>query len=105
MPETKAAIYCHTSYRAGAALAAQEDRCRRLALRLGADEIVTITDAGPCPRARERQGIARLLRLVHSGEVGLVIVDEPPRLSRRLAELRELSRELSRAGARLLFVS
>lgn len=52
VPKTKAAIYCHTSYRAGAALAAQEDRCRRLALRLGADEIVTITDAGPCPRAR-----------------------------------------------------
>ena len=101
----KAALYCYTSRGADAALASQEARCRRLAMERGADEILTIADSSPCPRARERMGVARLLRLVHSGEVGLVVVDEASRLSRRLAELREIAQEVSGSGARLFFVS
>lgn len=101
----KAAVYCHTSHRSTTrTLAAQEARCRLVAQQRGASEIVTVTDQG-APRAAQRPGLTRLLRLVHSGEVGLVVVDEPPRLSRRLADLREISREVSGAGASLVFVS
>lgn len=101
----KAAVYCHTSRGGSKTLGAQEAHCRRLAVERGADDILTITDYGPCPPTGQRPGIAKLLRLVHSGEIGLVVVDEPRRLSRRLVAIRELSRELASAGARLVFVS
>ena len=101
----KAAVYCHTGHGTDAALASQESRCRRLAMERGADEILTITDQGRVPRAAQRPGLARLLRLVHSGEVGLVVVDEATRLSWRIADGRDISREVSQAGASLVFVS
>lgn len=100
-----AVIYCHTSRGSDSSIDAQEDRCRRMARRRGAEEIVAVIDRSPCPRARERQGIAQMLRLVHSGAVALVVVDEAGRLSRRLPEMRAICREVSRAGAHLIFIS
>lgn len=101
----KAAVYCHTSRSStDRTLSAQEARCRLVAQQRGASEIVTVTDQG-VPGATQRPGLTRLLRLVHSGEVGLVVVDEPQRLSWRIADVRDFSREVSGAGASLVFVS
>ncbi len=100
-----AAFYCHTSHGSNSHINAREARCRCLARKHGADEIVTVIDRGPCPRAEQHAGIAKLLRMVHSGEVGLVVVDDAARLSRCLSETRAICREVSRSGARLVFVS
>lgn len=52
-----------------------------------------------------RPGITELRSLLQSGGVDLLVVDTPDRLSVRLADIRALAQEASRAGARLVFVS
>jgi len=52
-----------------------------------------------------RPAIAELRKLIDSGSIDLVVVESSDRLTRRIFDLRELMRDVSRAGARLMFVS
>lgn len=97
-----ALIYCRAGRASVRALKVQEDRCRRKALNLGATETVTIVDRGPAD-ALDRPGVRQMRALVASGRIDLVVVDSPDRLSLEPGDVRALSREVARTGARLVF--
>ncbi len=96
-----AILYCRATVRSGRWMERQEERCRRKAVEEGAE--TTIYDRGGSGLGRP--GITELRTLLQSGRADLVVADAPDRLSVRLADIRALAREVSRAGARLMFVS
>ena len=100
-----AILYCRATVRSGRWMERQEERCRRKAVEEGAETTITIYDRGGSAGAMGRPGITELRTLLQSGRVDLVVADAPDRLSVRLADIRALAREVSRAGARLMFVS
>ena len=98
-----AILYCRATVRSGRWMERQEERCRRKAVEEGAETTITIYDRGGS--GLDRPSITELRTLLQSGRVDLVVADAPDRLSVRLADIRALAREVSRAGARLVFVS
>ena len=53
----------------------------------------------------DRPSVLELRRLVRAGKIDLVVVDTPDRLTKRIGDIRALAQEVSRAGARLVFLS
>ena len=100
-----AILYCRATVRSGRWMERQEERCRRKAVEEGAETTITIYDRGGSADAMGRPGITELRTLLQSGRVDLVVADTPDRVSVRLADIRALAQEASRAGARLVFVS
>ena len=100
-----AVLFCRSNRGSVSGLQAQEDRCRRKATEAGATDIVTIVDDQGGPADMGRPAIAELRKLIDSGSIDLVVVESSDRLTRRIFDLRELMRDVSRAGARLMFVS
>ena len=98
-----AILYCR-SYSARS-LEAQEERCRQEAVEEGAGTTITISDHSPTSRGMDRPGIVEMRHLLRSGRVDLVVAVSPRRLSVRLADVRALAQDASRAGARLVFLS
>ena len=100
-----AVLYCRSHRGSAHALEAQEHRCRRRALEVGATNTTTIFDEDLGTADIGRPGIVKLRRLLNSGAVDLVVVDSADRLTKRIADLRTIMREVSAAGARLILVS
>jgi len=67
--------------------------------------VTIIIDQGRGTADLNRPAVAELRNLLQAGAVDLVVVDAPDRLSRRIADLRAFTQEVSRAGARLIFVA
>ncbi len=106
MPEgLRAVLYCRSAHNSARSMAAQEERCQRKALELGAGQTVTICDVGSVADRLDRPAITELRSLLRGGAVDLVVADAPDRLTRHIADLRTLAQEISRAGARLVFVT
>lgn len=99
-----ALIYCRPARSSARALQMQQERCEKKAADMGATETVTIVDR-QSRGGLERPAVQQMRSLLATGTIDLVVVDSPERLSRRLADLRALSQDVSRAGARLVFVA
>ncbi len=99
-----ALIYCRAARSSARALQAQQERCEKKAADMGATETVTIVDR-QSQGGLDRPAVQQMRSLLATGTIDLVVVDSPERLSRRLADLRALSQDVSRAGARLVFVA
>lgn len=99
-----AAIYCRSARNSARALVDQEKRCKRKAVEEGAESTVTIIDRAPGASSQNRPAIAELRSLLGRRHIDLVVVDRPSRLTRRSADLRAFVQDVSRAGARLVFV-
>lgn len=100
-----AVLYCRSARGSARSLEAQEERCKRQAIREGAETTRTIIDHGPGSAGMDRPGIVQLRGLVQAGKIDLVVVDTPDRLTRRVGDRRVLVQEVARAGARLVFVA
>jgi len=94
-----AVLFCRSNRGSARGLQVQEDRCPRKATEVGATDVVTIIDEDRGPADIGRPAIAE------RGSIDLVVVESSDRLTRRIADLRELVREVSIAGARLIFVA
>ena len=66
---------------------------------------MTLVDRDPGPADIGRPTIVELRRLLRAGTVDLVVVDSAERLTRKIADLRTLMQDVSRAGARLVIVA
>jgi len=100
-----AVLFCRSNRGSARGLQVQEDRCPRKATEVGATDVVTIIDEDRGPADIGRPAIAELRNLIAGGSIDLVVVESSDRLTRRIADLRELVREVSIAGARLIFVA
>lgn len=107
--DLSAVLFCRSVHNSAQSIAAQEDRCKRKAVAMGAGTTMTIFDAGSAKAGLNRPAVAELrslLRsLLRSRLVDLVVADTPDRLTRDIRDIRTLGQEISRAGARLVFVS
>ena len=103
--DLSAVLFCRSVHNSAQSMAAQEDRCKRKAVTMGAGTIVTIIDAGSAKAGLDRPAVAELRSLLRSRLVDLVVADTPDRLTRDIRDIRTLGQEISRAGARLVFVS
>ena len=99
-----ALIYCRAARHSARTLQLQQQRCQRKAADLGATETVTIVDHQTIGGV-DRPAVQQMRSLLATGTIDVVVVDSPDRLSRRLVDLRALSQDVSRAGARLVFVA
>ena len=99
-----ALIYCRAARSSSRNLDRQQERCRRKAEDLGATETVTIVDRETDPSV-DRAAVAQMRSLLATGTIDVVVVESPERLARRLADLRAISQDVSRAGVRLVFVA
>ncbi|RDV82974.1 recombinase family protein [Ammonifex thiophilus] len=104
----RAAIYVRVSTEEqalhGYSLAEQREACRKKAEELGAEAVVEFADEGHSGAVLERPGLTALREAVARGEVDLIVVRDPDRLSRKLAHQLLLTEEFERAGVRLEFV-
>lgn len=103
--QVRAVLYCRSHRRSVHALEAQENRCRQRAMEVGATSTTTIFDEDAGTADIGRPGIVKLRRLLYAGAVDLVVADTADRLTKRIADLRTIKREVSAAGARLVLVS
>ena len=102
---THAVLYCRSAQGSARSLEEQEERCKRKAFEEGAETTATIIDPGPAHGGMDRPSVLELRRLVRAGKIDLVVVDTPDRLTKRIGDIRALAQEVSRAGARLVFLS
>lgn len=105
----RAAIYLRVSSddqaRHGYSLGEQEDRCRALALELGALEVTAYTDGGESGAKLERPGLTALREALRAGLHDLVVALDPDRLARSLYLQLALHDEFRQAGVALEFVN
>lgn len=105
----RAAIYLRVSSdeqaRHGYSLGEQEERCRQLALELGAVEVVRYADGGESGSKLDRPGLSGLREALGQGRHDLVVVLDPDRLARNLYLQLALHDEFRRLGVALEFVN
>ncbi len=88
----------------GVSLETQIDACRRKAVEMGASSIQVLEDAYT-GTSLARPAMERLRDQVANGDVDVVVVYDPDRFSRDLADLLIVSKEFERAGVRLEYVN
>ncbi|GFN23283.1 recombinase family protein [Thermanaeromonas sp. C210] len=104
---SRAIVYARVSTQdqaLGFSLASQKELGEKKARELGATEIEIVEDAYTGTEL-DRPALNYLRRQVAEGRVHLVVVYDPDRLSRDLADLLLLCREFEAAGVRLEFVN
>ncbi|MDN5348228.1 MAG: site-specific recombinase [Clostridia bacterium] len=105
----RAAIYARVSTKHQAekeiSLEDQTQKCRELALQLGAEEIVEFVDDGYSGADPNRPALQRLLFEVSKGNFDLVVCYDVDRWARDLADQLVFTEEIERNGARLEFVT
>src|SRR5215213_6416875 len=89
----------------GAAVARQEDACRRLAVERGWTVVEVIRENHTSATNGHRAEFARLMGMVDHRETDVVIVWHVDRLVRKLTELEDVISRCERAGVRLATVS
>lgn len=103
-----AAIYVRVSTddqaRHGYSLAEQKEACRQRAVSLGASSIMEYVDEGISGSLLDRPGLDSLREAVKNGQVDVIIVRDPDRLSRKLAHQLLVTEEFEKAGVRLEFL-
>lgn len=104
----RAAIYIRVStedqVKHGYSLAEQREACYRRAVSLGAITIKEFTDEGVSGATLDRPGLNALREAVRAGQIDVLVVRDPDRLSRRLAHQLLLTEEFEKAGVRLEFL-
>lgn len=104
----QAAIYVRVSTedqaRHGYSLAEQRDACYRRAVSLGAASVLAFADEGVSGALLDRPGLNALREAVREGQVDIIILRDPDRLSRKLAHQLLLTEEFEKAGVRLDFL-
>ncbi|MDH7478809.1 MAG: recombinase family protein, partial [Syntrophomonadaceae bacterium] len=104
----KAAVYLRVSTedqaRNGYSLNEQREACRQKARSLGADKVVEYADEGVSGGILDRPGLNRLREAVRAGQLDLVVVRDPDRLSRKLSHQLLLTEEMEKAGVSLQFL-
>ena len=104
----RAAIYVRVSTdeqaRHGFSLAEQREACRARATVLGASKINEFADEGVSGTTLDRPGLIKLRETVQAGEIDIIIVRDPDRLSRKLAHQLLLTEDIEKAGVRLEFL-
>ncbi|MDN5346847.1 MAG: site-specific recombinase [Clostridia bacterium] len=104
----QAAIYIRVSTeeqaRHGYSLAEQREACYRRAISLGATAILEFADEGVSGATLDRPGLNALREAARAGRIGVIIVRDPDRLSRRLAHQLLLTEEFEKSGVRLDFL-
>ncbi|MFZ5633202.1 MAG: recombinase family protein [Bacillota bacterium] len=103
-----AAIYIRVSTddqaRYGYSLAEQREACGRRATSLGASSITEYADEGISGSLLDRPGLNSLREAVKNGQIDIIIVRDPDRLSRKLAHQLLITEEFEKAGVRLEFL-
>ncbi len=103
-----AAIYVRVSTddqaRHGYSLAEQKEACRQRAVSLGAYSIIEYADEGISGSRLDRPGLDSLREAVKNGQVDVIIVRDPDRLSRKLAHQLLVTEEFEKAGVNLEFL-
>lgn len=104
----RAAIYVRVStedqVRHGYSLAEQRDACNRRAVSLGAKSVLEFADEGISGATLDRPGLNALREAVREGQIDIIIVRDPDRLSRKLAHQLLITEEFEKAGVRLDFL-
>ncbi len=103
-----AAIYVRVSTddqaRYGYSLAEQKEACRLRAASLGASTVVEYADEGISGTILDRPGLNSLRETVKNGQIDVIIVRDPDRLSRKLAHQLLVTEEFEKAGVKLEFL-
>ncbi|NPV74729.1 MAG: recombinase family protein [Pelotomaculum sp.] len=104
----RAAVYVRVSTedqaRHGYSLQEQKEACRCRAVDLGAKTVLEFADEGVSGATLDRPGLQGLRELIRSGQIDLVVVRDPDRLSRKLSHQLILTEEIEKAGVRLEFL-
>ncbi|MCL6612375.1 MAG: recombinase family protein [Peptococcaceae bacterium] len=104
----RAAIYVRVSTedqaRHGYSLAEQKEACRLRAQKLGATTILEFADEGVSGASLDRPGLQELREAIRAGQINLVVVRDPDRLSRKLSHQLLLTEEFEKAGINLEFL-
>ena len=88
----------------GTSLEVQVERCRSLALQLGAAEVRSFVDAGISGTDLSRPGLRELLEAAESGAVEAIVCLDPDRLARNLSHQLIITDRLEAIGVPLHFV-
>ena len=95
-----AAVYCRVSSseqaESGYSLGDQRDQCTARAVALGASDVRVYEDAGISGATRDRPGLNQLMEDLRTRAIDLVVILDPDRLSRNLADLLILNDEIER---------
>jgi len=104
----QAAIYVRVStddqVQHGFSLAEQREACRNRAAALGASTIIEFSDEGISGDTLDRPGLTSLRDVARNKQVGLLVIRDLDRLSRKLAHLLILTEEFKKAGVKLEFL-
>lgn len=105
----RAAVYARVSTKHQAekevSLEDQVQKCKELAVQLGAKEIVEFIDDGYSGADPTRPALQKLLYEVNKGSFDLVVCYDVDRWARDLADQLVFTEEIERSGARLEFVT
>lgn len=103
----KALVYTRVStqgQKEGYSLESQREACEKKAWEMGASEIIFLEDTYSGIEL-ERPALNRLREHVLKGDVDMVVIYDPDRLTRNLADLLLLTNELDRCNVMLVFVN
>jgi site-specific DNA recombinase len=89
----------------GISLEAQAEKIRAMAVVHNAQLRDIIVDGGESAKSLNRPGMARLLTLVHAGEIDTVIIAKLDRLTRSVKDLCTLLERFERRGVALISVA
>ncbi len=99
----RAAIYTRTATSEGAAakLAAQEETCQAYAEEQGWVVDLIVQENGFSGSQLDRPGLGRLREAAATGEIEIVLVQHPDRLTRSLGGWQQLRDEMGRYGVEI----
>ena len=100
---TQAVLYTRVCVDDGQNLTEQLEACRRYAQQHGLQVVEELAERSAGGSTAERPHLSRVLEMARAGDLSILIVREPNRLSRDLAELLAIEAKVQKHGVEIVY--